>query len=58
MLHAPEALKRVCQRVSPVFIVVRGGTLMHSSGSTIAASGMKAGLFIVFFSVLWLMTDT
>ena len=42
----------------PVFIVVRGGTVLLSTGSTIAAFGMKTGLLIVFFSVSWLMTDT
>ena len=43
---------------SPVFIVVRGGTVTVSAGSTIASVGINTGLLIVFFSLPWLMTET
>ena len=39
-------------------MVVRGGTVELSTGSTMATLGMKTGLLMVFFSVSWLMTET
>ena len=39
-------------------MVVRGGTVLESTGSTIAAFGMKAGLLMVRFSLPWLTTET
>ena len=42
----------------PVFMVVRGGTVLLSTGSTMAAFGMKTGLLMVFFSVPLLTTET
>ena len=42
----------------PVFMVVRGGTVMVRDGSTMAAVGMKRGLLMVRFSLPRLMTET
>ena len=39
-------------------MVVRGGTVLLRTGSTMAAFGMKTGLLMVRFSVPWLMTET